>query len=106
MRARRRRDLTASRQRLLIVYTGQDKGKTTAASAWCYAPWAGPTPYPVHQGERGRWGETVMAERLGIAWHALGRGFSLIRRPAPRPRWLRRLGPGLSRSPGAYDLVA
>ena len=69
---------TPTRRGLLIVYTGLGKGKTTAALGLVLrALGQGLRPCVIQflKSEQGRWGETIMAERLGIAWQAMGRGF-------------------------------
>ncbi len=101
----------ASRQGLLIVYTGQGKGKTTAALGLVLrALGHGLKPCVIQfiKSERGRWGETVMAERLGIAWHALGRGFVFDPAGQLQDAALARDGWALAQeqiASGAYDLV-
>jgi cob(I)alamin adenosyltransferase len=65
-------------QGLLIVYTGEGKGKTTAALGTLLRAWGHGFRVAVIQfikSERGRWGEIKAAERLGIEWHTLGEGF-------------------------------
>ncbi len=65
-------------QGLLIVYTGNGKGKTTAALGLLWRALGAGLRVCVIQfvkSERGRWGETLLAERLGVEWHAMGRGF-------------------------------
>lgn len=63
---------------LVIVYTGHGKGKTTAALGLLFRAWGQGKRVCVIQfikSEKGRWGETKAAERLGIEWHTLGEGF-------------------------------
>lgn len=65
-------------QGLLIVYTGDGKGKTTAALGLLLRAWGRGMRVCVVQfikSERGRWGEVMAAEKLGITWHTLGTGF-------------------------------
>jgi len=65
-------------QGLLIVYTGDGKGKTTAALGLVLRAWGRGMRVCMIQfikSERGRWGEVLAAEKLGIAWHTLGTGF-------------------------------
>ncbi len=67
-----------TRRGLLIVYTGDGKGKTTAALGTLFRAWGHGLRLCVIQfikSERGRWGEIRAAERLGIEWHTLGEGF-------------------------------
>ncbi|MBC7237630.1 MAG: cob(I)yrinic acid a,c-diamide adenosyltransferase [Chloroflexi bacterium] len=66
------------RRGLLIVYTGEGKGKTTAALGTVLRAWGHGMRLCVIQfikSEAGRWGEILAAERLGIEWHTLGTGF-------------------------------
>jgi len=63
---------------LTIVHTGNGKGKTTAALGMLLRAWGHNQQLCVIQfikSERGRWGETIAAERLRIEWHTLGQGF-------------------------------
>lgn len=63
---------------LTIVHTGNGKGKTTAALGMLFRAWGHDQRLCVIQfikSEKGRWGETIAAERLGIEWHTLGEGF-------------------------------
>jgi len=63
---------------LVIVNTGDGKGKTTAALGTVLRAWGQGLNVCVLQfikSESGRWGETMAAERLGIEWHTLGEGF-------------------------------
>jgi cob(I)alamin adenosyltransferase len=64
---------------MVILYTGKGKGKTTAALGLVLRAWGHslrPCVIQFIKDERGRWGETIAAERLGIAWHAMGAGFA------------------------------
>jgi cob(I)alamin adenosyltransferase len=68
-----------ARKGLVILYTGKGKGKTTAALGLVLRAWGHGMRCCVIQfikSERGRWGETLAAEKLGIAWHTLGSGFT------------------------------
>jgi cob(I)alamin adenosyltransferase len=68
-----------ARHGLIILYTGKGKGKTTAALGLVLRAWGHGLRCCVIQfikSERGRWGETLAAQRLGIAWHTLGLGFT------------------------------
>lgn len=63
---------------LVIVYTGEGKGKTTAALGLVLRAWGHGMRVCVVQfikAEHGRWGEIKAAEKLGITWHTLGTGF-------------------------------
>ncbi|MEA3407704.1 MAG: cob(I)yrinic acid a,c-diamide adenosyltransferase, partial [Chloroflexota bacterium] len=64
---------------LVIVYTGKGKGKTTAALGMLLRAWGhGMRPCMIQfiKSEKGRWGEVKAAERLGLEWHTLGKGFT------------------------------
>ena len=67
------------RKGLVIVYTGKGKGKTTAALGLVFRAVGQGLRVCVIQfikSEKGRWGETATAKRLGIDWHAMGEGFT------------------------------
>ncbi len=96
---------------LTMLYTGDGKGKTTAALGLVLRAWGhGLRPCVIQfiKEERGRWGETIAAERLGIAWHAMGAGFTFrssdleIDRARALAGW--RLAQEIIAS-GDYDLV-
>jgi cob(I)alamin adenosyltransferase len=64
---------------LTLVFTGHGKGKTTAALGMLFRAWGHGLRACVIQfikSEKGRWGETRAAEKLGIEWHTLGEGFT------------------------------
>jgi cob(I)alamin adenosyltransferase len=64
---------------LVIVNTGQGKGKSTAAIGTMFRAWGHGMRVCVIQfikHEGGRWGEARAAEQLGIAWHSVGDGFT------------------------------
>ena len=67
------------RKGLLIVYTGDGKGKTTAALGMLLRAWGREMNIAVFQfmkAETGQWGEIKAARKLGIEWHNLGDGFT------------------------------
>jgi len=69
---------TRERKGLIIVHTGNGKGKTTAALGMLLRAWGhGMRPCVIQfiKSRKGRWGEIKAAERLGIEWHRLGDGF-------------------------------
>jgi len=75
-----KRDSRKARERkgLLIVHTGEGKGKTTAALGMLFRAWGHGMRTCVIQfikSRKGRWGEVKAAQRLGIEWHSLGSGF-------------------------------
>ena len=64
---------------LVIVYTGRGKGKTTAALGLVLRALGQGLRVCVVQfikSDKGRWGETLMAEKLGLEWHAMGEGYT------------------------------
>jgi cob(I)alamin adenosyltransferase len=66
---------------LLIVNTGEGKGKTTAALGMVLRAWGRGFRICVIQfikTETGGWGEIKAAKKLGIEWHATGDGFTWL----------------------------
>jgi cob(I)alamin adenosyltransferase len=66
------------RKGLVIVNTGEGKGKTTAALGMLFRAWGQDFRVCVIQfikAETGRWGEVKAAKKLGIEWHKMGDGF-------------------------------
>ena len=64
---------------LLIVNTGDGKGKTTAALGMVLRAWGRGFRICVIQfikAETGHWGEIKAAKKLGIEWHSVGDGFT------------------------------
>jgi cob(I)alamin adenosyltransferase len=64
---------------LLIVNTGDGKGKTTAALGMVLRAWGRGLRICVIQfikAETGQWGEVKAAKKLGIEWHVTGDGFT------------------------------
>lgn len=64
---------------LLIVNTGDGKGKTTAALGMVLRAWGRGLRICVIQfikAETGQWGEVKAAKKLGIEWHITGDGFT------------------------------
>ncbi len=96
---------------LVMLYTGQGKGKTTAALGAVFRAWGWDWRLCVIQfikcpsDDRG---EVRAAQRLGIEWHALGDGFTWasedLEATAARARDTWRLAQEKIES-GAYDLV-
>jgi cob(I)alamin adenosyltransferase len=67
------------RKGLLIVYTGNGKGKTTAALGLILRAWGQGLKTCVIQfikARTGSWGEVKAAQKLGIEWHKMGDGFT------------------------------
>lgn len=64
---------------LLIVNTGDGKGKSTAAFGIVLRAWGRGFRICVIQfikAETGKWGEIKAAKKLGIEWHTTGDGFT------------------------------
>jgi len=67
------------RQGLVIVNTGNGKGKSTAAFGTLFRAWGRGMRVSVIQfikAETGNWGEIRAARQLNIDWHAMGDGFT------------------------------
>ena len=67
------------RKGLVIVNTGEGKGKSTAALGMVLRAWGRGFRLCVIQfikAETGQWGEVKAAEKLGIEWHSMGDGFT------------------------------
>ena len=67
------------RKGLVIVNTGDGKGKSTAALGLMLRAWGRDFRICVIQfikAETGRWGEVRAAAKLGIEWHSTGDGFT------------------------------
>jgi cob(I)alamin adenosyltransferase len=66
---------------LLIVNTGEGKGKSTAAFGMVLRAWGRGLRICVIQfikAETGQWGEIKAAKKLGIEWHTTGDGFTWL----------------------------
>lgn len=66
---------------LVIVNTGEGKGKTTAALGLIFRAWGRDLRLCVIQfikAETGGWGEYKAARKLGIEWHKTGDGFTWL----------------------------
>ena len=67
------------RKGLVIVNTGEGKGKSTAAFGTLLRAWGRDFRLCVIQfikAETGKWGEIKAASKLGIEWHSTGDGFT------------------------------
>lgn len=103
--------ITNARQGLLIVYTGDGKGKTTAALGLLLRAWGQGLRCCVIQfikNEGGRWGEVKAAQKLGIEWHKQGDGFTWLTKDLEETIAHARHGWELAQvkiASGDYDLV-
>lgn len=64
---------------LVMVYTGNGKGKTTAALGMLMRAWGRDLKVAVIQfikHEKSRYGEIRAAEKMGIEWHIMGDGWT------------------------------
>jgi cob(I)alamin adenosyltransferase len=99
------------RKGLIIVYTGDGKGKTTAAMGLLMRAWGQGLRVCVIQfikNEGGKWGEYKTAQKLGIEWHKYGDGFTWLSKDMDETVALARQGWELAQEKiagGAYDLV-
>jgi cob(I)alamin adenosyltransferase len=67
------------RKGLVVVNTGEGKGKSTAAFGLLLRAWGRGFRVCVIQfikAETGQWGEVKAAKKLGIEWHTMGDGFT------------------------------
>jgi cob(I)alamin adenosyltransferase len=74
----KRYDKPEGERGLVIVNTGDGKGKSTAAFGLAARAWArqGRQGLPVHEGAQARFGEHRMFEQIGLPIEGLGDGFS------------------------------
>ncbi|MCL4394769.1 MAG: cob(I)yrinic acid a,c-diamide adenosyltransferase [Chloroflexi bacterium] len=99
------------RQGLVIVNTGNGKGKTTAALGTVLRAWGRDMRVCVVQfikQENGNWGEVRAARKLALDWHAMGDGFTWlskdIEKTAERVRQAWSFAQGRITS-GTFDVV-
>ena len=103
--------MSNSRQGLLIVNTGNGKGKTTAALGVVLRAWGRGFRICVIQfikAETGHWGEVKAAEKLGIEWQASGDGFTHRSKDIDETAARARHGWEIAQqkiTSGAYDLI-
>lgn len=96
---------------LLIVNTGDGKGKTTAALGLMLRAWGRGFRVCVIQfikAETGSWGELKAAERLEIEWHKMGDGFTWLSKDMDATIRCARNGWELAQEKivsGDYDLI-
>lgn len=94
-----------------MVYTGEGKGKTTAALGTLLRAWGRDFRLCVIQfikAETGRWGEVTAAQKLGIEWHKMGDGFTWLSKDMSATIAKARRGWQLAQkkiSSGDYDLI-
>jgi cob(I)alamin adenosyltransferase len=99
------------RQGLVVVNTGDGKGKTTAALGLLLRAWGRDFRICMIQFIKykgGSWGEVKAAERLGIEWHKLGEGFNWRAKDLGKTILAARNGWKLAQekiASGNYDLV-
>ena len=85
--------LTKERKGLIVVNTGNGKGKTTAALGVLFRAWGRGMRVQVFQFLKhtgSRFGESRAAEKLDIPWSALGDGFTWLSKDMDRTRELAR----------------
>jgi len=73
--------MTKNKKGLVIVNTGNGKGKSTAAFGVVLRAWGRGLKVCVIQfikAETGKWGEVKAAEKLGIEWLSTGDGFTWL----------------------------
>ncbi len=96
---------------LLIVNTGQGKGKTTAALGLVMRAWGQGLRVCVIQfvkPETGSWGEVKAAGRMGIEWLKMGDGFTWLSRDMAETMARARHGWQVAQEKivsGRYDLI-
>jgi len=96
---------------LLIVNTGDGKGKTTAALGMVLRAWGRGFRICVIQfikAETGQWGEIKAAKKLGIEWHATGDGFTWTSKDLDETAARARHGWEIAKekiASGNYDLI-
>jgi cob(I)alamin adenosyltransferase len=100
-----------TRKGLLIVNTGNGKGKSTAAFGILLRAWGRGLRVCVIQfikADTGKWGEVRAAEKLGIEWHISGDGFTWRSKDVDHTIVHARQGWELARqkiASGNYDLI-
>lgn len=99
------------RRGLVLVFTGNGKGKTTAALGTLFRAWGRDFRVCVIQflkAETGAWGEVKAAQRLGIEWYKTGDGFTWTSKDIDETRAKALHGWELAKqkiASGEYDLV-
>ncbi len=96
---------------LLIVNTGDGKGKTTAALGMVLRAWGRGFRICVIQfikAKTGQWGEVKAAKKLGIEWHTTGDGFTWTSKDMDETAARARHGWEIAKqkiASGNYDLI-
>lgn len=96
---------------LVIVNTGNGKGKTTAALGIILRAWGRGMRVCVIQfikAETGQWGEVKAAKKLGVEWHKMGDGFTWLSKDMEETIAKARNGWELAKSKiisGDYDII-
>jgi len=96
---------------LLIVNTGDGKGKTTAALGMVLRAWGRGFRICVIQfikAKTGQWGEVKAAKKLGIEWHTTGDGFTWTSKDMDETAARARHGWEMAKekiASGNYDLI-
>ena len=96
---------------LLIVNTGDGKGKTTAALGMVLRAWGRGFRVCVIQfikAETGQWGEIKAEKKLGIEWHTTGDGFTWTSKDMDETAARARHGWEMAKekiASGNYDLI-
>jgi cob(I)alamin adenosyltransferase len=99
------------RQGLVIVNTGNGKGKTTAALGTMFRAWGRGMRVCVVQfikHETGNWGEIKAARKLDIEWHTMGDGFTWLSKDLDETGAKTQRAWALAQEKivsGAYDLI-
>ncbi len=99
------------RRGLVIVNTGNGKGKTTAALGTLFRAWGRGMHICVVQfikTETGNWGEIRAARKVEIEWHAMGDGFTWRSKDIDQTADKARAAWALAQekiASGAYDLI-
>lgn len=102
---------SSARHGLVIVYTGDGKGKTTAALGLLMrATGRGMRVCMVQfmKSERGKWGERRAAQQLDIEWHQMGDGFTWTSKDLEKTRAKSRQAWEFAQEKiqhGGYDLI-
>lgn len=99
------------RKGLIIVFTGNGKGKTTAALGTIFRAWGRGFRICVFQflkAETGHWGEVQAAQKLAIEWYKTGDGFTWTTKNIDESKAKALHGWELAKqkiSSGEYDLI-